>query len=188
MALELARRRCAAARRRASRGPGCRAGHLAGRIDRTCGALGQGPAGGSPLRVACGWRVAPHTTRWPFRDRRADYRHRHAWPVDSPCLDGQRTTMVAAQPALCVHRSVAGQPGRIPGVQRASIHAPGPAFRSAQGRGPLTTDRLVTPFHASRAQSDPRQVSPMNFSEGSRSIQRLLTARPLLTCWSRGRA
>jgi hypothetical protein len=188
MAPERARRRYPDARHRVGPEPDCRAGHVAGRPDRACGALGQGSAGRSPLRMARGRGMATHTARRSVRDRQPDCRHRHAWPMDSPCLDGRCGPMAAAQPALCINERVAGQPGRISGAQRAFIHARGPASRSVQGRGPLTTDRLVTPFHASRAQSGPRKVSPMNFSEGSRSIQRLLTARPLLTCWSRGRA
>jgi hypothetical protein len=51
----------------------------------------------------------------------------------------------------------------------------------------MTTGRLVTPFTCLRAQSGPRRLSPMNFSRGSRSTQRLLVARPS-HFGSRGRA
>ncbi len=147
-----------------------------------------GAAGGSPVRMVAGWAVAPDQGRRPLRNRVAHWGHRHAWPLDPAGLDRRDGALAPAQPPLRINRSGGGQPGGFPDAQRASLHPSGPAFRTQRGRGPLTTDRLVTPFHASRAQSGPRKVSPMNFTGGSRSIQRLLAARPLLTCWSRGRA
>jgi hypothetical protein len=148
----------------------------------------QGAAGGHPVRMGLGWAVAPDARRRRQRDRPTHPGNRCAGPLDPACLDGGTGPMGPAQPPLCINRCRCCPPGRVSGTHRASFFAPGPGLPCIRGRGPLTTDRLVTPFHASRAKSGPRKVSPMNFTGGSRSIQRLLAARPLLTCWSRGRA
>lgn len=149
----------------------------------------EGAVGGSPFRMEAGRGMGADTARWPDRDRPSHGRYCNARPLGPACLDSRGGRPLAAtRPSLCINRSRRGRSGGVSGTHRASFPVEGPGLRRFRGRGPLTTDRLVTPFHASRAQSGPRKVSPMNFSRGSRSIQRLLAARPLLTCWSRGRA
>ena len=152
-----------------------------------CGAGRKGAARRAPVRLGARRGMAPRAAGWRARDRLSDRRHCHAWPLDPTGLDRRRWALAPPRPPVCINRSLGRQPGGFPDAQRASLSPGRPAFRTERGFGPLTTDRLITPFHASRAQSGPRKVSPMNFSGGSRSIQRLLTVRPLLTCWSRGR-
>lgn len=170
---------------------GCRRPHA--RLD-TCarGARREGAGGRSPVRVGAGRHVAPGATRWGARGGAAGRGHGHARSLDSAGVERKDGRLEPTDPALCINRSGRGRPGGLPGAQRASFGARRPFFEAASDASRtgshLTTDRLVTPFHASRAQSGPRKVSPMNFTGGSRSIQRLLAARPLLTCWSRGRA
>jgi hypothetical protein len=154
--------------------------------------LRDGSTGGPPVRMDCRGRVATRTPPGSPRGRASCRRNGYAWPMDPARLERGGANLASTQPALCINKSESGQPSDLPGAQRASFPGGRAPFRgapqpSASG-GALTTDRLVTTFHASRAQSGPRKVSPMNFTGGSRSIQRLLAARPLLTCWSRGRA
>jgi len=154
--------------------------------------LGSGCIGGAPLRVDRRRGVAPRATRWGVRNGPPHRCHGHAGSLDPARLERWPPAWAPTEPALCINRSESRGSSSVPGAERASFTAGSPADRTRRGAyrtgGPLTTDRLVTPFHASRAQSGPRKVSPMNFTGGSRSIQRLLAARPLLTCWSRGRA
>jgi hypothetical protein len=145
-----------------------------------------------PVRVVEHGSMATRSARRALRGSAVGRSHGHARALDPAGVDCGVTTLEPRQPALCINRSEQRRPGTLPGAKRAAEPLRWPPFRVARVAlrtgGPLTTDRLVTPFHASRAQSGPRKVSPMNFTRGSRSIQRLLAARPLLTCWSRGRA
>lgn len=167
---------------RLAAGAGCTRGEGAAR----------GESGGMGRRRA----MAPHATRRTRRVSASRRSHRYAWPMAAAGLDrrceGGAPSLAAAQPALCINKCSRGPSGGLPGTHWALVLVGRAGFPGRRGAcrpgGPLTTDRLVTTFHASKAQSDPRKVSPMNFSRGSRSIQRLLAARPLLTCWSRGRA
>jgi hypothetical protein len=155
------------------------------------GARGAGRSGAarrSSCRMGGERTLAAPATGRVLRDGASHRGNGCAWTLGPARLARRERRMGPAQPALCINRSRRRLPVRFSGTHRTSSPPPGAGLRSFRGRGPLTTDRLVTTFHASKAQSDPRKVSPMNFSGGSRSIQRLLAARPLLTCWSRGRA
>lgn len=165
-----------------------------GLATRTRRALREGADGGPPRRMGIGRAVAPDSTQRAPRSRMSRRGHGHARSVDLAGVDCgvESATLEPVPAALCINRSGRGRPRSLPDAQRTSGAARTAPLRSRSAAtgtgGPLTTDRLITPFHASRAQSDPRKVSPMNFIGSSRSIQRLLAARPLLTCWSRGRA
>jgi hypothetical protein len=147
-------------------------------------------ADGHPsVRMGWGWHVAPPTSGWESRACLSCPRNGYARPMDPPDLVRERPPLASALPALCTNRGERRRPRGVPGAQGTACRQglPGlPGLRTGTG-GPLTTDRLITPFRCLRAQSGPRKLSPMNFRGGSRSIQRLLNARPS-DFRSRGRA
>jgi hypothetical protein len=142
------------------------------------------------LRMDGGRGLAPRAPRWHATARLSHGRHGYAWALDSAGLVGRAVGEGVGSPAVRLDRrgrggscGVSGAPGPSDPHGRADRH---PFCTPAAGNR-MTTDRLVTPFHAFRAQSGPRKVSPLNFSGRSESIQRLCAARPS-DLWSRGRA
>lgn len=137
-----------------------------------------------------GRALASGTSGRSVRGRPTGPGYRHAWTLAAAGLDGGRVRPALAPPALCPDRCFQCRDDHFP-------EAPGPSpARGPRGRtgavrlsagSRVTTDRLVTPFHGLSAQSGPREVSPLNFIRGSRSIQRLWAARPS-DFGSRGRA
>jgi hypothetical protein len=174
----------------------CRGDRLACRPD---AAVRSREAGGPSIRVAARRAMVSGARGRRRGGGSSDRCNGHAWPLDSPGLDRGRVRVASTQPALCINRCVRGGPGSLSGTQGATFAYAmalrikprnGPfneQFLGIQAGRPVATDRLVTPFNAFKAQSGPREVSPMNFTRGSRSIQRLMTARPS-DFGSRGRA
>ncbi len=114
------------------------------------------------------WRLQPARRLAASRPSHRRLRPRLArgccWPPDG-LADRGRWSRLAPPSYALIDVAEAGRPA-FP-VAHGASRVLGSRDRSASGAGgPLTTDRLVTPFHASRAQSGPRKVSPMNFSEG----------------------
>ncbi len=152
-------------------------------------------AGGPAIGVAGRGAVVSGARGWGAGGGSSDRRNGHARPLDPAGLERGRVWLESALPALCINRCVRGRPRSLSGAQGASLaHAMAPRMIPPRTRFPgiragraVPTDRLVTPFNAFKAQSGPREVSPMNFTRGSRSIQRLMTARPS-DFGSRGRA
>ena len=151
----------------------------------------QGAHGHPSFRMRARRPVASRARGWNAGDRMPGRQLGYAWAVDPARLDRGKRPVAARVPALCINRGEPGRPGSLSGAQRATFHTGFPGFLTAAGPagpgGSMTTDRLVTPFMCLRAQSGPRMLSPMNFSRGSRSTQRLLVARPS-DFRSRGRA
>jgi hypothetical protein len=159
---------------------------VAGRSGSTAG---PGVRGGSPFRVGGGWAVVGRMPEWRPAGRDAAGGHGLAWPVASYGLVRTGETGVGSPgPALCINRGL--EPRSDPRQNAHGSPSPGrlPRFPCGQSGSAPITDRLVTPFTRLRAQSGPRKLSPLNFSRGSGSIQRLLWLCGLLTCRSRGRA
>jgi hypothetical protein len=165
-----------------------RGARLAGRPG---AAVRRGQADYPAIRVEGRRGVVPGAGGRGAGERPADGRHVHAWPLDSAGLGRGWAGLARRLPALCINRCVGGRPGSLsgaPGASRPRGLAVGMTqFAAIRAGGHPATDRLVTPFNAFKAQSGPRKVSPMNFTGGSRSIQRLMTARPS-DFGSRGRA
>lgn len=167
-------------------GPGHCGTVVASRASRAAGSRSQGRW---PLRMDCGRRVVGGNPRRHPAEGGPAGGYSHAWSMAAAGVvrrDG--VGMGTPHAALCINRGLERRPDRVPGPQRPPSADGGSARPCVPpGRGP-TTDRLITTFTHLRAQSRPRRVSPLNFSRGSGSIQRLLWLRGLLTCRSRGRA
>jgi hypothetical protein len=167
-------------------GTPCRHSLVASRSGSTAG---PGARGGSPFRVGGGWAVVARMPGWQPAGCDAAGGHGLAWPVASYGLGRTGETRAGTPaPALCINRGLESRSDR-----RQDAHGPPspgrhPRFPCGQSGSAPITDRLVTPFTRLRAQSGPRKLSPLNFSRGSGSIQRLLWLCGLLTCRSRGRA
>ena len=150
-----------------------------------------GHDGGAPVRMDVRRPVATRASGRHSGNRKAGRSDGGAGPVDPACLDRGGRPLAAGLPTLCINRVEPGRANRLSRAQRAAFDTGMPRFLTAAGpAGPgsaMTTDRLITPFMCLRAQSAPRRLSPMNFSRGSRSTQRLLIARPS-DFGSRGRA
>lgn len=139
---------------------------------------GAGAGVRAPLRMGSGRAVVAGRSGRQQTSRNTAWIHSHAWSVASYGV--VRTGRVRAgieQPSLCIYKCLGRRPNGLPGPQGASSGVRRQGWPCVQpGRGP-TTDRLITPFTRLRAQSGPRRVSPLNFSRGSGSIQRLLWLR-----------
>jgi hypothetical protein len=150
-----------------------------------------GPDGGAPVRMDVRRPVATRASGRHSGNRKAGRSDGGAGPVDPARMDRGWRPLAAGLPTLCINRVEPGRANRLSRAQRAAFDTGMPRFLTAAGpAGPgsaMTTDRLITPFMCLRAQSAPRRLSPMNFSRGSRSTQRLLIARPS-DFGSRGRA
>jgi hypothetical protein len=148
-----------------------------------------GSAGSGTLRLGAGRAVVARVSGRRSAPRHVARVYGHAWSVAPYGLVRTgRTRKGTPPPALCIYRGLGDRQDRLPGPQRPPSDGGRAGCPCVQRGRAHTTDRLITPFPFLWAQSGPRRVSPLNFSRGSGSIQRLLWLRGLLTCRSRGRA
>lgn len=148
---------------------------VASRSRRAPGSWGRGS---QLFRMGLAGAVVAGVRRRQPGERDAARGNVYAWSVAPYGLvrTGQRAS-VRMGPAICIPGGLGRRPDGVPGAQGPAPvrgRASGPSVPPGSGS---TTDRLITPFTRLRAQSGSRRVSPLNFTWGSGSIQRLLWLR-----------